>query len=108
MLMSQLRIPGLAAWKAVNTAQQVFTKVNQDLEHVLTEDERASLIEARGQEVGVSVYIGLVIANTASLNAEQKGVLQLFHTTAQAERVARLLVDQSCPELAQAAAFTNK
>lgn len=101
ILTSQLRIPGLAAWKASTGAQQVFTRINQKLAEPLTEEDCADLIHARNEEIGVSVFIGLVIHNTNVLKPDQQKALTQFQSTAQAERVARLLVEQSCPELSQ-------
>lgn len=93
-------MPGLAAAQSALDAQQVFTAVNTHLEKPLTDDERASLLQARNEEVPVSVFISLVINNVHLLDAKQQDMLNKFHTVAQAERVSKLLVEQSCPELA--------
>lgn len=94
-----LRIPGMAAAKSAAFAQQIFTRVSHDLERTLTDDDKADLIQARNQETGVSIYLGLVEQNSSLLNDAQKKALQEVNIKEKAEQTSKQLASQACPEL---------
>lgn len=94
------RVSGIAAARAALIAQATFTNLSQNMDKALSEDDRASLIQARTQETEVSIWLGLVEQNINLLNDVQKTALHDFNLKAKSERTAKQLADQACPELA--------
>lgn len=94
------RISGIAAARAALIAQATFTKLTLSMDKALSEDDRVSLIQAKTQETEVAIWLGLVEQNIGLLNDTQKTALHDFNLKAKAERTAKQLADQACPELA--------
>lgn len=94
------RVSGIAAARAALIAQATFSKLTQSMDKALSEDDRASLIQARTQETEVAIWLGLVEQNINLLSDVQKNALHDFNLEAKSERTAKQLADQACPELA--------